>query len=130
MATVEVDDRISPAHVQVSQAMLDTLGLQAHRRVALRPCTPSQPPQPPAAVLLHPVGEPGAADADAVSLRQLSPRQLQLLFAAWLQAQSSTASHSGSIPDTRKRVSLSNSAEHLSEGACSAVAGLQNGGPF
>ncbi|BDA47966.1 probable peroxisome biogenesis factor 1 [Coccomyxa sp. Obi] len=130
VATVEVDDRVSPAHVQVSQAMLQTLGLQAHRRVALRPCTPSQPPQPPSAVLLHPVGEPDTADADAVSLRQLSPRQLQLLFAAWLQAQSSRGSHSKSISDAMEQVSLnSSSAEHSSEGARSAMPGLQNAGP-
>ena len=132
MATVEVYDRISPAHVQVSHAMLHTLGLQVHRRVALRPCTPSQPPQPPqppAAVVLHPVGEPGEADADAAGLGQLSPRQLQLLFAAWLHAQSSRRSHSGPISDTMEQVSLdsSSSAEHLPEPSGQAVADLQNG---
>lgn len=98
VAAVEVSDSVSPAHVQVSQAVLQQLGLQPHRRVALRPYSATAPPQPPAAVVLHPVS--GAASEAAPSdsstgraappaLQQLSPQQLHALFAAWLQAQSS-----------------------------------------
>ncbi len=126
MAAVQVDDRISPAHVQVSQAVLQTLALQPHRRVALRSCSPSQPAQPPLAIVLHPVTS--MTEAEVPTLQQLSPRQLQLLFAAWLQAQSVRCKPHADLNGAMEGLSLGNSIANAADSAGSAANDLQNGG--
>jgi hypothetical protein len=128
VAAVQVDDSISLAHMQVSQAILQTLALQPHRRVAVRPCPPSQPQQPPVAVVLHPVSLPETGETEAPSLRQLSPRQLQLLFAAWLQAQSSQCTSLTDINSAVEGLSLHGSAAQAADSAAPAGSDLQNGG--
>lgn len=93
VAAIAVNEGVSPAHAQISQAVLRALGLEPHRRIALTKTASAAPVALPAVVVLYPVlpssSEPLLPELSESVQREeeLSLDELQQLFPAWLIAQ-------------------------------------------